>query len=240
MDGPHDLDLRSFYKQTFALLPTVSKKNLKGIKVSDPLSRKKKEHASSDAMPITVNDKFAMNCWNAFARFARPYTAAGGRKDQGMSFEHLETAVSLVHGHIPSAEVMRLADTLVWNRNELISFEEFRRFCWQLFQDSLHEKQGSIASPDSKSAFESPARQSVDSFDKLSRQQHYISAAPPAHSASQQHLFAASSVMSRSSTTAGLSAIDKDAVCEVVKKENREKRRSDGESVCDRYVLVWA
>lgn len=223
-----DLDTRSFYKQTFALLPTVSKRNLKGISLAEPASRSKGSKLRTDAPPLKTADKFAMNCWNAFNRFSRPFSATGGREERGMPFEYLNSAVHFVHNNIPDQQVFRAADKLMWTPHELISFEEFRRFCWQLFQESLSIPPASIIPLDPQSPQPSPGKPSIDSFDKLSRRQHYISTTSIQNRSSQPIMSTNSSIFSKSSSAGGLSTVEKDAICEVVKRENREKRYKNG------------
>jgi hypothetical protein len=240
-----DLDLRSFYRQTYALLPTVSKRTGKVNKLKDLPNRTSSSRSRSkiegDAMGISTVDKFTMNCRRAFMSFARPFAATGGRQEHGMPFADLSPAVGLVHGHISAQQISKLADTRNWTANELISFEEFRMFAWQLFQDSLAaddahpELKSPVSESHSHSHSHSPSKShSVDSFEKLSRQQHFVSTASidriMAQPQPQQPLSTTASGLSKAASAGagGLTALEKDAVCEVVKRENRDKRVQHG------------
>ena len=228
MEG-EDLDTRTFYQLSYALLPTVSQSNLKGITLHEPSRKSKygKVAYGTQTPALSMNDKFTVNCQQAFLTFSRQFNAGGSKKQKGIPFEELHKAVSCVISRIREQDIKDLANKLVWNSHELVSYEEFQHFCWQLFQNYLTNERQFAPEIYSPTASLSKNYKSVDSYDKLARKQHYVSTTPYDTTGTHQPVTTTTSVMTKASSTGGLSALEKDAVCEVMKKENREKRRSN-------------
>lgn len=205
------VDTRLFYQQSFALLPAIK---------SSVFQRKRNDNESryDEFKELKRSDKFTLNCWNSFCKFARPVSPTrDAEKREGeseLNIAKLPQAVKLVHSDVRLEDVQKLASELLWSENEMISWEKFKYFCWELFHKVLQFREHEVHID------EGTLEQSQQSFDVLSRRQKYITS-------TGLDCLGGSSSQSQLSRVAGtsISSIQKDGVVEVIRRELRENAR---------------
>ena len=215
------LDTRSFYDQSFALLPAVKSKIFSKPKKFDP--------SNFGSNGIRRSDKFTLNCWNAFQKYARPLSASkcispphllGEMGDHlELSIQFLQRAVLLVHPDARLEEIEKLASDLEWHSKETVPWERFKYFCWELFHKSLQFRQKAV-NVDSQVPMDSHA-----AFDQLERKQKYISSM-----GLDSQYDISSTFQSQSSRIRGVAAssVEKDGLTEIIKREVRSNIRHNG------------
>ena len=218
------VDTRLFYQQSFALLPAIK---------SSVFQRKRIDNESryDEFKELKRSDKFTLNCWNSFCKFARPISPTrDAEKREGeseLNIAKLLQAVKLVHSDVKLEDVQKLTSELLWSENEMISWEKFKYFCWELFRKVLQFREHEVH------VDEGTLEQSQQSFDVLSRRQKYITS-------TGLDCLGGSSSQSQLSRVAGtsISSIQKDGVVEVIRRELRENAREGSKaSICLIYYL---
>jgi hypothetical protein len=225
MSASDGVDTRLFYQQSFALLPAIK---------SVPQRRRNNiDSAKHDEFKeLKRSDKFTLNCWNSFCKYARPVSQAKGgaenREGEGeLHIAKLLQAVKLVHSDVRLDDVQKLSAELLWSENEMISWEKFKYFCWELFHKVLQFREHEVL------VDEGTLEQSQQSFDVLNRRQKYITS-------TGLDCLGGSTSQSQFSRVAGtsISSIQKDGVVEVIRRELRENAR-EGSKTLAFYIFIF-